>query len=110
MLRDRLVCGIGDSHIRRKLLAEAKLTYDKAVDIALSVEAADKDARDIQKSVGQTPRVHQVKYSSQKQKKPGPWKTGTTTHPPCYRCGGKHSSARCRFRDSMSVTIVARGT
>ena len=63
MLRDRLVCGIGDSHIQRKLLAEAKLTYDKAVDIALSMEAADKDARDIQKSVGQTPRVYQVKYS-----------------------------------------------
>ena len=100
MLRDRLVCSIGDSHIQRKLLAEAKLTYDKVVDIALSMEAADKDARDIQKSVGQTPRVHQVKYSSQKQKKPGPWKTGTTTYPPCYRCGGKHSSARCHFRDS----------
>ena len=57
MLCDRLVCSIGDSHIEKKLLAEAKLTYDKAVDIALSMEAADKDAQDIQKSVGQTSRI-----------------------------------------------------
>ena len=35
MLRDRLVCGIENSHIQRRLLAEPNLTLDKAVEISL---------------------------------------------------------------------------
>ena len=37
MNRDRLVCGINDGAIQKRLLAEPKLTYAKAVEIAQSI-------------------------------------------------------------------------
>ena len=48
-LRDRLVCGVHDIRIQRRLLAEPKLTLKRALDLALATEAADKDASEIQK-------------------------------------------------------------
>jgi hypothetical protein len=39
-LRDRMVCGINDEMIQRKLLAESDLTYDSALRLALNNEAA----------------------------------------------------------------------
>ena len=45
MLRDRLVCGINHQVIQRRLLAEKSLTFDKALEISLAVEAADKDMK-----------------------------------------------------------------
>ena len=40
MIRDRLVCGINDDGIQRRLLAEQDLTYKKAVELAQSLETA----------------------------------------------------------------------
>ena len=45
MLRDRLVCGIYSRAVQRRLLQEPSLTYDKALEIALSSEAAEKDSK-----------------------------------------------------------------
>ena len=45
MLRDRLVCGISNKTVQRRLLQEPALTFDKALGIALSAEVADKDAK-----------------------------------------------------------------
>ncbi len=42
MIRDRLVCGINYIAIQKRLLAEPKLTYKKAVEVAHSLERADK--------------------------------------------------------------------
>jgi len=42
MLRDRIVCGINDDAIQKKLLAEEKLTYKRAVELAQGTEAANK--------------------------------------------------------------------
>ena len=47
MLRDRLVCGIENSHIQRRLLAEPNLTLHKAVEISLAMESADRNAKDL---------------------------------------------------------------
>ena len=49
MLRDRLVCGIGDGKIQRRLLAESELTFKKAFELAQAMETADRDARDLGK-------------------------------------------------------------
>ena len=49
MLRDRLVCGVQDIKIQCRLLAEPKLTLKRALNLALTIEAADKDASEIQK-------------------------------------------------------------
>ena len=45
MLRDKLVCGINDVQIQKRLLAEDKLTFKKALDISLALEAATKDTK-----------------------------------------------------------------
>ena len=40
MIHDRLVCGINDENAQWLLLAENNLTYEKALEIARSQEAA----------------------------------------------------------------------
>ena len=54
MLRDRLVCGIRDHRLQQRLLAEADLTFQKALDISQAIEAAERNARDLQAE--QTPK------------------------------------------------------
>ncbi len=46
MLRDRLVCGVNNEAIQRKLLAERDLTYERALAIAQGSEEADKNLRE----------------------------------------------------------------
>ena len=41
MLRDRIVCGINNEAIQKKLLAEKYLTYEHAITIAQGSEQAD---------------------------------------------------------------------
>ena len=48
MLRDRLVCGLSDTIIQRKLLAEADLTLDRFLDTARAMEAAEPNAKTLQ--------------------------------------------------------------
>lgn len=43
MLRDRLVCGINDDSIQKRLLAEPNLTYKRAVELARGLETADRN-------------------------------------------------------------------
>ena len=38
MLRDRLVCGINDEQIQRRLLAESSLDFKKTMKLATSME------------------------------------------------------------------------
>ena len=49
MLRDRLMCGVRDIRVQRRLLAEDKLTFKKAFDLAQGSELADKHAKDLHK-------------------------------------------------------------
>ena len=51
MVRDRLVCGVNDLRIQNRLFQESTLTFTKAFEIAQSVEAAAKDAPNLQKLV-----------------------------------------------------------
>ena len=47
MLRDGLICGVNQSGIQKRLLAEKDLTFDKAFDIAKALEVAEKDTQDL---------------------------------------------------------------
>ena len=49
MLRDRLVCGVNNARLQRRLLAEPDLTFGKAMELALALEAAERNAKDIVK-------------------------------------------------------------
>ena len=48
MLRDRLVCGIADSRMQRAMLAESKLKFARAFELAQTMESADRDTRKLQ--------------------------------------------------------------
>ena len=101
MLRDRLVCGINDQRIQRRLLAEAKLTFTKAFELARAMEAADRNAKDLKKASG----THAVGT----QNKPAGQRRGPTTSL-CYRCGGPHLASVCRFKDSECHHCRKKGT
>ena len=45
MLCNRLVCGIQDSRIQQRLLAEPDLTFDKVFEIAQALKSTDQDAK-----------------------------------------------------------------
>ena len=45
MLRDRLVCGFRDTKIQRVLLSESDLTLKRALDLAQSTEAAERNSK-----------------------------------------------------------------
>ena len=98
MLRDRLVCGITDTTVQKRLLAEKELTLDRAVSLAQSVEIAEKGAKDLQSSTGSVNEVHKL---SRKATTSGNERKSTHDKdkkiPVCYRCGGKHFATKCRF-------------
>ena len=47
MLCDRLICGINNDRMQRCLLAESKLSFEKAYELAQAMETADHDAKDL---------------------------------------------------------------
>ena len=48
MLRDRLVCGVRHKGITNRLLAEKKLDYDKALELAKAIESAETNTKQLQ--------------------------------------------------------------
>ena len=47
LIRDRLVCGIKDNGVRKKLLQESKLTLDRCVDVCRAAEATKNQVKEI---------------------------------------------------------------
>ena len=52
MLCDRLVCGIRDTQVQKRLLAEPKLIFAKALEIFQAAELAERGARVLQPQQG----------------------------------------------------------
>lgn len=52
MLRDRLVCGINEDRIQRRLLLETNLTVESALSRAQAMESANKNVQDLQIKTG----------------------------------------------------------
>ena len=103
MLRDRLVCGINDDAIQRRLLAEQNLTFDKALTTAQGLEAAAKNLRELhhdKKPSGGNGEVHKVARESgpRREKREGLTVQGGV-NTVCYRCGKPgHSPIKCQHR------------
>ena len=97
MLRDRLVCGVRDSRVQRRLLSEPRLTYAKAFELAQTAELADKHSKDLSKQL--PPAVVHV---LQRQNRPSGQSQGATVgYAKCYCCGGgKHTAQDCRFKEA----------
>ena len=104
MLRDRLVCGCRDQRLQCKLLAEPDLTFDKAFKIAKAMEAAEKEAKDLQETpstaVYQLGKAAANKRNPRRNPNPAPPNSPKATDRDCYRCGAKHKPTDCKFRDA----------
>ena len=102
MLRDQLVWGIKDASIQKRLLAEQKLTYTKAIELALGLEAAAQN-------------VQTLKDPSREAVRP-PENRGVNTITPvsksltCHRCGkAGHIAPKCRFKDTVCHQCGKKG-
>ena len=98
-LRDRLVCGLRNVQIQKRLLSEAKLKYSKALEIAVAMETAIHDASELQSEFHpEQPRVDKISDKSQTTPVLPPPPNPTANA--CYRCGGdSHTTHNCRFKD-----------
>ena len=108
-----VVCGVAYEKWQQRLLAEDNLTYEKAFKLLLSVEASEKEVKDLSSSINGThaTQVHQLRRHSSRQHYPPihrrkgnrrgtNLKTPVKTGKPCYHCGGEHNSDKCRFKEA----------
>ena len=110
MLRDRLVCGLADTSIQRKLLAEKDLTLDAALETARAMEAAEQNARTLRPAhASGEQEVNAVKRTSTTPLEATVGPTGGE-NARCTRCGGSsHTPAECRFRSAVCHACKKRG-
>ena len=88
ILRDRFVCGLRHEATQRRLLSEAALSYQKALEIAKGMEAADSNTVSFK---AREPVIHKLRERI-------PQETGKKT---CHRCGRTgHLPNECRFKDA----------
>eukprot|EP00731_Ephydatia_muelleri_P014717 Em0008g437a len=91
---DRLVCGINNPSIQRRLLGEGGLTFKKALELSLSMELANKGSSELQAATKSDEQVQTVQKSRGLQ---------------CYRCGGNHLAHVCRLKNLICSQCGKRG-
>ena len=97
MMRDRLVCGINDVAMQRKLLAESELDLKRAVRISVGMELAAKESAAMTSSFGSRELVHNVDQANSKREF-------------CFRCGDdRHKTTDCRFKDKDCYACKKKG-
>ena len=100
MLSDRLVCGVGDERIQRRLLAEPSLTFKKAFE--LSTVDTDTDAQDLQLKPRPNANVHAIQKSVTPPHASAPLGR-------CDRCGGEHRKSDCHFAEVVYHSCGKKG-
>lgn len=117
-LRDRVVCGIRHPHIQKRLLSEKDLTFEKAMEISVAMEAAAKDATELVQArnrtdTGAVNRLHVKNRRSRGNDRKNEvqcYRCGEKGHiakdcrsggARCYRCNGSgHVAKDCKFRNA----------
>ena len=113
MLQDRLVCGIADGRAQCRLLAKPQLTLKKALELAQAQETAEKGAQQLQQQRPQTSQLHaighgQVKWSIHCQMNTCQEQQQREQRP-CYCCARTHSTATCRFNNTVCHKCNKKG-
>ncbi|XP_060810148.1 uncharacterized protein K02A2.6-like [Amyelois transitella] len=83
-LRDQFVCGLRSEISRQRLFAEGNLDYTKAVALACTLEAAERDAGAVEKKREQesAENIHKIEEKN------------------CTVCGGtQHRAVECRYKE-----------
>lgn len=127
MLRDRIVVGVNDDKIQRRLLSEATLDFKRAFEIAQGLESAAKSADEISKASRALPTagsgasgdIHKVTRNTRQSTKSAVMTKSAQASKSqvndsrkeklCYRCNGKHDAKSCRFKDSECFSCHRKG-
>ncbi|KAL5516505.1 hypothetical protein EMCRGX_G001854 [Ephydatia muelleri] len=111
MLRDRLVCGINDERVQKRLLVEVNLTFDSALKISQGCEVAERCAKEIHSGRSQELAEHQNQQVHAVTPGRPQWRTGPGTGTPrCYRCLRRdHAPDKCPHRSAECFGCGKRG-
>ena len=99
MLRDKLVVGVNDDNIHRRLLAERDtVTFNEALNIGVNLESTSKHSQDIQtknkmkvNKIFTLPRGRTEKTKTES-------RPGEGSEEECVRCGAIHVASKCPCR------------
>lgn len=101
-LRDAFVFGLREQKLRQQLLGIDDLTYAKALDLAQASETAARKSKEMQAgSTGPTVAVQRLNRQPSTPRQRSRQPTTTPRIDQCYRCGGKHKAAECKFKDAI---------
>ena len=110
-LRDRLVCGVKDNNIQRRLLSEEKLTLKRAVEIAVALEQAESNLATIDSAHNTTP-IHKIESSNTTRRK-FEYKSSVQDDKKLVKCTGcgnnGHEIVNCRWKKSKCYTCGKLG-
>ena len=88
MIRDRIVCGITDNSVRRKLLQISDLGYDKCIDVCRAAEATKSKLSAMR--ANDTPSSGDVNFKANSRTETG----GGDNDLECRYCGRRHIRGR----------------
>ncbi|KAL3975969.1 inner nuclear membrane protein Man1 [Sarotherodon galilaeus] len=96
--RDRFVCGMNNESTQKRLLTEDNLTLHRALEIAISMETAAKDAGELQGKCTEPCSVNKIH----------PQRNNKLQM--CFRCGKKsHDAANCWFKEKECLQCNKKG-
>ena len=102
-LRDRLVCGIKNENIQKRLLSESDLKLDKAIEIATAMETAARDAVELRHQH----RPDSVHKLSKRTPIPAKHKNANKA---CFRCDRpNHTPDQCHFKEETCRFCSKKG-
>ena len=87
LIRDKIVCGVASSLVRKQLLKESKLALDRAIEIGVVNELSYKNNSELSSKVT-APEEEEVHSLSKGKKTSAPSKPDISN---CKNCGGNHA-------------------
>ena len=101
MLRDRIVCGMRNESLQKRLLSDKNLTLGKVIEETQAAEMAEQNMQEL-KSTAEMNYVkmgtgYKKKENHKSQKRQGEREEGYKL---CYRCKGDHASRTCKFKSA----------
>ena len=99
-LRDRLVCGMANEPIQKRLLTEANLTLKNSLEISLGMELAAKGAQELQGKGSNADAASLINKVGKKV-----WQQ----KPKCPRCGKRNHKSDCFFKSAECLKCGRKG-
>ena len=100
-LRDQLVCGLYYAAVQQKILVEAKLSLDRAIQIAQACESAREETQTLRGQTPQSARQMETAFGETQSTTGGSSQSAKASYKgkACSRCNGtNHSSDKCRYK------------